>query len=87
MFYVMDFVEGRIFWDPALPEISDNAERAAIYDAMNADVGRRCTTSTSTAAGLGDFGQPGQLFRAPVGALDKPVPGVRNRNCAPTWTG
>ncbi|MGE3308251.1 MAG: phosphotransferase family protein, partial [Rhizobiaceae bacterium] len=35
MFYVMRFVEGRIFWDPALPEIADNAARTAIYDAMN----------------------------------------------------
>src|SRR5262245_46283880 len=36
MFYVMDFVDGRIFWDPALPEAAGSAERAAIYDAMNA---------------------------------------------------
>ena len=33
MFYVMEMVEGRIFWDLALPQQSP-AERAAIYDAM-----------------------------------------------------
>ena len=33
-FYVMDMVEGRIFWDAAIPGV-DKAERAAIFDAMN----------------------------------------------------
>ena len=33
MFYVMEMVDGRIFWDLALPEQSPT-ERAAIYDAM-----------------------------------------------------
>ena len=36
MFYVMEFLDGRIFWDPSLPDASGNDERAAIYDAMNA---------------------------------------------------
>ncbi|MGH6876364.1 MAG: phosphotransferase, partial [Rhizomicrobium sp.] len=34
-FYVMDCVEGRIFWGPLLPGLAP-AERSAIYDAMNA---------------------------------------------------
>ncbi|MGE0486416.1 MAG: phosphotransferase family protein [Gammaproteobacteria bacterium] len=33
MFYVMEMVEGRIFWDLALPGLTP-AERSAIYDAM-----------------------------------------------------
>ncbi|MEX2479640.1 MAG: phosphotransferase [Gammaproteobacteria bacterium] len=33
MFYVMDMVEGRIYWDLALPGL-EPPERAAIYDAM-----------------------------------------------------
>jgi aminoglycoside phosphotransferase (APT) family kinase protein len=33
-FYVMDCVDGRIFWDPALPGMS-NEERAAIFADMN----------------------------------------------------
>ena len=32
MFFVMEHLDGRIFWDPALPEVT-NAERTAIYDA------------------------------------------------------
>lgn len=61
MFYVMGFVEGRILWDPALPDIADKAERAAIYDAMNGvlatlhDVDYR-------AIGLADFGKPGNYY-------------------------
>ena len=34
MFYVMEHLEGRIFWDPAVPEV-DIAERTAIYNEMN----------------------------------------------------
>src|SRR5579859_3968249 len=34
-FYVMEFLDGRIFWDPRLPEIAGAVERAAMFDAMN----------------------------------------------------
>jgi aminoglycoside phosphotransferase (APT) family kinase protein len=33
-FYVMDFVDGRVFWEPQMPGI-DSTERAAVYDSMN----------------------------------------------------
>ncbi len=46
-FFVMEYVEGRIFWDQSLPELS-TAERAAIYDEMNRVIAR-CTASTSSA--------------------------------------
>ncbi|MFD1986007.1 phosphotransferase family protein [Mesorhizobium newzealandense] len=61
MFYVMDFLDGRIFWDPALPEARDNEERAAIYDAMNATLAALHDIDVA-AAGLGDFGRPGNYF-------------------------
>jgi aminoglycoside phosphotransferase (APT) family kinase protein len=61
MFYVMAFVEGRIFWDPALPEASGNAERTAVYDAMNATLAALHDIDVA-AAGLGDFGRPGSYF-------------------------
>ena len=61
MFYVMAFVEGRIFWDPALPEIADNAGRAAIYDAMNETLADLHGVDVA-AAGLADFGRPGSYF-------------------------
>src|SRR5687768_10801226 len=33
-FYVMDFVDGRVLWDPALPGLTP-AERAAVWDEQN----------------------------------------------------
>jgi aminoglycoside phosphotransferase (APT) family kinase protein len=61
MFYVMAFVEGRIFWDPTLPEASSSAERAAIYDAMNATLAALHDVAIE-AVGLADFGKPGSYF-------------------------
>jgi aminoglycoside phosphotransferase (APT) family kinase protein len=54
-FYVMGFVEGRVFWEPQMPG-STPAERAAVYDAMNATVAR-LHSFDPTAIGLGDFGR------------------------------
>src|SRR3954449_11852767 len=34
-FYVMQHLDGRIFWDQRLPEIANSAERAAMFDSMN----------------------------------------------------
>lgn len=59
-FYVMDFVEGRIFWNPAVPEV-DNAGRAAIYDAMNRALCALHTVNVDK-VGLADFGKPGNYF-------------------------
>lgn len=61
MFYVMDHVEGRIFWDPTLPEVSSGTERAAIHDAMNATLAALHGVDWA-AAGLSDFGRPGSYF-------------------------
>jgi aminoglycoside phosphotransferase (APT) family kinase protein len=61
MFYVMDFLDGRIFWDPALPEARDNEERAAIYNAMNETLAALHEVDVET-VGLGDFGRPGNYF-------------------------
>ncbi|MBZ9996547.1 phosphotransferase family protein [Mesorhizobium sp. BH1-1-4] len=61
MFYVMDFLDGRIFWDPALPEARGNDERAAICDAMNATLAALHDVDVE-AVGLGDFGRPGNYF-------------------------
>jgi aminoglycoside phosphotransferase (APT) family kinase protein len=59
-FYVMEYVQGRIFTDPLLPGLS-KAERAAIYDAMN-DTLARLHLVDWRAAGLADFGKPDSYF-------------------------
>jgi aminoglycoside phosphotransferase (APT) family kinase protein len=60
VFYVMDFVEGRVFWDPALPELV-RTERAAVYDAMNEGLARLHRIDPA-AVGLADFGKAGDYF-------------------------
>ncbi len=59
-FFVMRFLPGRIFWDPALPDVS-NDERAAIYDAMNAALAAMHDVDVG-AVGLSDYGKPGNYF-------------------------
>lgn len=55
-FYVMELVEGRIFWNPALPECSPT-ERAAIFDSMNEAIASLHSLEPAE-VGLGDFGRP-----------------------------
>jgi aminoglycoside phosphotransferase (APT) family kinase protein len=64
MFYVMEYVEGRIFWNAALPELPRN-ERGDVYDAMNATLATLHAVDPE-AAGLGDFGKPGSYFARQV---------------------
>ncbi|KAA5804804.1 phosphotransferase [Alkalicaulis satelles] len=68
-FYVMDFVEGRIFWDPYLPGLQP-AERAAIYDASNAALAQLHSIDIA-AAGLSDYGKPGNYFERQIGRWSK----------------
>src|SRR5204862_2049354 len=55
VFYVMDHVAGRVFWDAHLPGVAA-AERAAIYDGLNATLARLHGFDPS-ALGLSDFGR------------------------------
>jgi aminoglycoside phosphotransferase (APT) family kinase protein len=59
-FYVMDFVDGRVFWDPTLPGLA-NAERRAVYDEMNRVIARLHALDPG-AYGLADFGKPGNYL-------------------------
>jgi aminoglycoside phosphotransferase (APT) family kinase protein len=69
MFFVMDYVPGRIFWDAALPEL-EKSQRHAIYDAMN-DTLARLHGVDYQAAGLGDFGKPGNYFARQISRWSK----------------
>ena len=60
MFYVMRHVPGRVFWDPKMPQISRD-DRAAIYDSANATLAALHKVDY-VAAGLEDFGRPGNYF-------------------------
>jgi len=54
-FFVMAFVDGRVFWEPQMPH-SHPAERAQVYDAMNTTLARLHTFDPA-AIGLADYGR------------------------------
>jgi len=60
-FYVMEFLDGRIFWDQRLPEVAGPAARGAMFDSMNAVIAALHTVDYET-VGLGDFGRPGNYM-------------------------
>lgn len=64
MFYVMECVEGRIFWELDLPGL-DPDERAAIYDNVNETLAKLHATNHH-AVGLEDFGVPGNYFERQI---------------------
>ncbi len=64
-FYVMDMVEGHIFWDATFPTVS-NAERPAYFDAMNATIAGLHGINYA-AIGLQDYGKPGNYFARQIG--------------------
>lgn len=69
MFYVMSYEDGRVFWDPALPEL-DKTERAGYYRELirvlaaihGVDIG---------SVGLGDYGRPGNYYERQVSRWTK----------------
>jgi aminoglycoside phosphotransferase (APT) family kinase protein len=59
-FYVMDFVDGRVFWEQSLPGLQP-AERSAVYDEMNRVLAALHNVEVK-AVGLSEFGRPGNYF-------------------------
>jgi aminoglycoside phosphotransferase (APT) family kinase protein len=72
-FYVMEMVEGRIFWNTAFPELPA-ADRPAYFDAMNATIAALHRIDPE-AAGLGDYGKPGNYFARQIARWSKQYEG------------
>jgi aminoglycoside phosphotransferase (APT) family kinase protein len=68
-FYVMEMVEGRIFWEAELPQVA-TAERPAYFDAMNAAMAQLHSIDP-VAVGLTDYGKPGNYFERQIGRWSK----------------
>jgi aminoglycoside phosphotransferase (APT) family kinase protein len=68
-FYVMEFVQGRVLWDQTLPGMG-TAERAAIYDEMNRVIAALHLVDVK-AAGLAQYGKPGNYFDRQIGRWGK----------------
>jgi aminoglycoside phosphotransferase (APT) family kinase protein len=67
-FYLMQHVEGRIFWEQSLPALS-NAERTAIYDEMNRVIAALHLVDIER-AGLADYGKAGNYRASETEKLD-----------------
>ena len=63
-FYLMEFVQGRVLWDQALPDMTTH-DREAIYDEMNRVIASLHRLDPST-LGLGNFGKPGNYFERQI---------------------
>ena len=61
----MEYVEGRVLWDQSLPGMTP-PERAAIYDEMNRVIAALHRVDYA-AAGLSDYGKPGNYFARQIG--------------------
>ena len=59
-FYVMEMVNGRVFWDSTLPGVIKK-ERPQYFDAMNATISALHQLHPGT-IGLADYGKPGNYF-------------------------
>ena len=68
-FYVMDRIEGRVFWDPRFPELAPT-ERRRYVDAMNETIARLHVTDFS-AIGLADYGRTGNYFARQIARWSK----------------
>ena len=63
-FYIMELVEGRIFWDASFSEVAHD-QRPAYFDAMNATIAQLHSLDYA-ALGLEGFGKPGNYFERQI---------------------
>ena len=77
-FFVMEFVQARVFYDPSLPGIEPD-ERAAIYDDMNRVLAALHGLDYK-ALGLEDYGKPGNYFARQIGRWSKQYEAARTHD-------
>ncbi len=63
-FFVMEFLDGRVFWDPALPELP-REDRSTVHDELNRVIAVLHSIDVQE-TGLSDFGKPGNYFERQV---------------------
>ncbi|WP_048438570.1 phosphotransferase [Caenimonas sp. SL110] len=68
-FYIMEFMQGRVLWDQALPDMTP-AQRAEIYDEMNRVIAALHTVDFAS-RGLAGYGKPGNYFDRQIGRWSK----------------
>ena len=83
-FYVMAHVEGRVVWEPHMPD-APPAERAAVYDAMNATLARLHSLRSGRARAC-RFRPRRELRGAPGRALVEAVPRLARPSGSTRWS-
>jgi aminoglycoside phosphotransferase (APT) family kinase protein len=68
-FFLMEHVDGRIFWEQSLPGLAP-AERSAIYDEMNRVIAKLHSVDIER-SGLADYGKAGNYFARQIGRWSK----------------
>jgi aminoglycoside phosphotransferase (APT) family kinase protein len=79
-FYLMEYMEGRVLWDPLLPGLTP-PERGAIYREMNRVLAALHTVDFAQ-QGLAGYGKPGNYFERQIGrwsrqyvaSITQPIP-------------
>ncbi len=79
-FFVMDFLDGRVFRNARLPGL-EPAERTAVYDELNAVLARLHGVDYE-AIGLGDYGRPGNYFVRQIDRWTKQYRGAETEQIA-----
>ncbi|MBC8740071.1 phosphotransferase [Paraburkholderia sp. UCT31] len=69
LFYVMSYKEGRIFWNPALPEMAAS-ERGSLYESLIETMAVLHDVDVD-AVGLSDYGRSGNYFERQIGVWTK----------------
>ena len=69
IFYVMEFLQGRIFWDADMPDCTIE-ERSEIYDDLNKNLAVLHNLDYES-LGLSDFGVPGNYFARQISRWSK----------------
>ena len=69
IFYVMEFLQGRIFWDADMPDCTIK-ERSEIYDDLNKNLAVMHNLDYES-LGLSDFGVPGNYFARQISRWSK----------------
>lgn len=78
IFYVMSFEPGRIFWDPALPELG-REQRGAYYDELIRIMAAMHDVDVQK-VGLGDYGRTGNYYERQIGLWTKQYRAAETRH-------
>ena len=77
-FFLMEFLDGRILWDPALPELDDTG-RSSVYDEMNKALAALHSVDIE-AVGLSDYGRPGNYYERQINRWTKQYRAAQTEN-------